>query len=146
MRIQQFSDCYRITFNDEKYENQVKNIFLQDNLNILKNISSKIEESSNTIVAKRFVESGQLVLLNGKLFQQKFGKKVLSSLIKLILFNIVKNTTIKKQKLRNFNESYKMSKNFLITNVQQISRRNYSCLNKFIFMFIPVLALVSSLY
>ena len=75
VRIQQFSDSFTgLTFIvDEKYENQVKNIFLQDNLNILKNISSaKIEESSNTIVAKRgLVEDGQLILLDGKIISTK---------------------------------------------------------------------------
>ena len=56
VREQQFSDSFNgLTFVvDEKIGNQVKNIFLQDDSNILKNLSSKKNETNtNTIIAKR---------------------------------------------------------------------------------------------
>ena len=109
-------------------KNQVKNIFLQDNLNILKNISStKIEESSNTIVAKRgLVEDGQLVLLDGKIISTK--NLVKNDFIKFDQINIdlnnLKNTTIKKPKIQETStlSLIKCLKKIclLITNVQQI--------------------------
>ena len=55
VREQQFSDSFNgLTFVvDQKIGNQVKNIFLQDNANVLKNLSSKKKDiSSNTIIAK----------------------------------------------------------------------------------------------
>ena len=158
VRIQQFSDSFTgLTFIvDEKYENQVKNIFLQDNLNILKNISStKIEESSNTIVAKRgLVEDGQLVLLDGKIISTK--NLVKNDFIKFDQINIdlnnLKNTTIKKPKIQ---ETSTLS---LIKCLKENLFTNYKCTTNFkeeilpvlnrrliLPMFIPVLALVSSL-
>ena len=158
VRIQQFSDSFTgLTFIvDEKYENQVKNIFLQDNLNILRNISStKIEENSNTIVAKRgLVEDGQLILLDGKIISTK--NLVKNDFIQFDQINIdlnnLKNTTIKKPKIQ---ETSTLS---LINCLKETLFTNYKCTTNFkeeilpvlnrrliLPMFIPVLALVSSL-
>ena len=50
VREQQFSDSFNgLTFVvDQKNGNQVKNIFLQDNANVLKNLSSKKRISAQT--------------------------------------------------------------------------------------------------
>ena len=41
IRVQQFSDSFKgLTFIDQKLNNQIKNIFLHDNSNTFKNISS----------------------------------------------------------------------------------------------------------
>ena len=72
VRVQQFSDSFTgLTFIvDEKYKNQVKNIFLQDTSNVLQNISvSKTKKKNdNTIIAQMgIVEKDNLVLLNGQI-------------------------------------------------------------------------------
>ena len=54
-RIQQFSDSFQdLTFMiDDKFENKISNIFLHDESNVLKSISSKKnDKSSSTIIAK----------------------------------------------------------------------------------------------
>ena len=71
VREQQFSDSFNgLTFMvDQKSGDQVKNIFLQDDANILKNLSSKKENnSSNTIIAKSgIVDDKSLLLFEGKI-------------------------------------------------------------------------------
>ena len=50
-----------------KVNNEIKNIFLQDNANVLKNLSSNNLSNSNTIIAKSgLVENKKLVLFNGQ--------------------------------------------------------------------------------
>ena len=74
VREQQFSDSFNgLTFVvDQKNGNQVKNIFLQDNANVLKNLSSsKKYTSSNTITAKSgVVDDKSILLLKEKLYPQ----------------------------------------------------------------------------
>ena len=106
VRVQEFSDSYSgLTFIvDKRFENQVKNIFLQDNLNILKNISSSnIDNSSNTIIASTgLVENNKLILLNGKIISSNENQE--NDLIKFDQINIdlanFKNTTIKEPKIQ----------------------------------------------
>ena len=54
IKVQQFSDSFKgVTFIvDQKVDNKIKNIFLQDNANVLDNLSSNnIKNNSNTIIA-----------------------------------------------------------------------------------------------
>ena len=55
IKIQQFSDSFNgLTFIvDDKFENQIKNIFLQDSADVLKNISTGNEKKPSTIVASK---------------------------------------------------------------------------------------------
>ena len=77
LKIQQFSDSFKgLTFIvDDKFENQIKNIFLHDKSNILKNISSdRVSETSSTIIAKTgIVEEKKLVLFNGLIISESKG-------------------------------------------------------------------------
>ena len=71
IREQQFSDSFSgLTFVvDERADNQIKNIFLQDNSSILKNLSSKNSSfDSNTIIAKSgIVDDKSMLLFEGKI-------------------------------------------------------------------------------
>ena len=75
IRVQQFSDSFSgLTFIvDEKIGNQVKNIFLQDNSNILKNITAvNNSKGTNTIIAsKGIVEEKKMILFDGQIISSQ---------------------------------------------------------------------------
>ena len=107
IKVQQFSDSFSgITFIvDEKVENQIKNIFLQDKLNMLKNISSGgLNKDSTTIIASNgLVEENKMVLFNGQIISStKDNNK--NHIVKFEQLNInldnLQNTTIKKPKIQ----------------------------------------------
>ena len=79
IKSQQFSDSFNgLTFIvDQKSGNQVKNIFLQDNANVLKNLSSKKKDiSSNTIIAKSgLVDDKSILLFEGKSIISAIGAR-----------------------------------------------------------------------
>ena len=158
VRVQEFSDSYSgLTFIvDKRFENQVKNIFLQDNLNILKNISSSnIDNSSNTIIASTgLVENNKLILLNGKIISSNENQE--NDLIKFDQINIdlanFKNTTIKEPKIQETStlNLYLCLKQTLFNTAKcktNFKEEILPILNRRITlpMFIPVLSLMSSL-
>ena len=107
VKVQQFSDSFSgITFIvDEKVENQIQNIFLQDRSNNLKNISAgNIEKDSTTIIAgSGLVEENKMVLFNGQIISStKDNNK--NHIVKFEQLNInlsnLQNTTIKKPKIQ----------------------------------------------
>ena len=71
VKVQDFNDSFSgITFFvEEKYSNELKNIFLRDDNNIFKNISSNQKNtSSKTIVAKEgLIINEKMILLNGQI-------------------------------------------------------------------------------
>ena len=105
-RIQQFSDSFKdLTFMiDGKFENKISNIFLHDESNVLKNISSKKnDKSSSTIVAKvGIVEEKKLILFDGMIISS--NKKNDNDIVKFEQIAIdlsgIKNTTIKAPKIQ----------------------------------------------
>ncbi len=107
IKVQQFSDSFRgVTFIvDEKKSNEIKNIFLQDNANILKNLSSNnIRNKSNTIIAgSGLVEDKKLVLFNGQIISSNKNNTE-NDIIKFQQLNIdlnnFNNTTIKTPKIQ----------------------------------------------
>ena len=107
LKIQQFSDSFKgLTFIvDDKFENQIKNIFLHDKSNILKNISSDREsKTSSTIIAKTgIVEEKKLVLFNGLIISESKGSTQ-NDIIKFEQIDIdlrnLENTTIKQPKIQ----------------------------------------------
>ena len=106
IRTQQFSDSFKgFTFIvDKRIGNQIENIFLQDNSNILKNISSNKEDKSlTTIIASNgLIENDKMALFNGQIISSK--KNSDNDLIKFEQLNIdlsnLKNRTIKNQKFK----------------------------------------------
>ncbi len=107
IKVQQFSDSFRgVTFIvDEKKSNEIKNIFLQDNANVLKNLSSNnIRNKSNTIIAgSGLVEDKKLVLFNGQIISSN-KTNTENDIIKFQQLNIdlnnFSNTTIKTPKIQ----------------------------------------------
>ena len=73
VRAQQFSDSFKsFTFIVEKINNEVENIFLHDEANNLKSLSSNLSKvSSTTVVAKGIVEPRQMILFNGQIISSK---------------------------------------------------------------------------
>ncbi len=161
VRVQQFSDSFTgLTFIvDEKYKNQVKNIFLQDDSNVLQNISvSKTDKkNNNTIIARMgIVEQDNLVLLNGQIISSDIanGKNEIINFDQLNLnLNNLKNTTIKKPKIQETSTIKLLSclnKNFLDNNLKckaDFKEEILPVLNRRVVMpfFIPVITLLTCL-
>ena len=106
VRTQQFSDSFKgFTFIvEKKINNELKNIFLHDKGNNIKNLSSnttKIE--STTIIAKSgIVNDKTLIMFNGQIISAKNNFE--NEIIKFEQLNIdlssLNNTTIKKPKIQ----------------------------------------------
>jgi len=97
IRVQQFSDAFNgLTFIvDDKFENQIKNIFLQDSADVLKNISTANEKKPSTtiIASKGLVEQKKMVLFNGQIISSNKDNKE-NEIIKFEQLNIdLKNLT-----------------------------------------------------
>ena len=107
IKVQQFSDSFKgVTFIvDQKVDNKIKNIFLQDNANVLDNLSSNnIKNNSNTIIASSgLVEQKKLVLFNGQIISSN-KQNTENDIIKFQQLNIdlnnFSNTTIKTPKIQ----------------------------------------------
>ena len=107
IRIQQFSDSFPgLTFIvDEKYQNKVKNIFLQDSSNLLQKISvSTAKKSKSTIIANTgMVENENLILLNGQIISSD-SKNTRNEIVNFDQLNLnlknLKNKTIKEPKVQ----------------------------------------------
>ncbi len=107
IKVQQFTDSFRgVTFIvDEKKNNELRNIFLQDNANILRNISSNnVRNNSNTIIAgSGLVENKRLILFNGQIISSNKDNSE-NDIIKFQQLNIdlnnFNNTTIKTAKIQ----------------------------------------------
>jgi lipopolysaccharide export system permease protein len=107
IKVQQFSDSFKgVTFIvDQKVDNKIKNIFLQDNANVLENLSSNnIKNNSNTIIASSgLVEQKKLVLFNGQIISSN-KQNTENDIIKFQQLNIdlnnFSNTTIKTPKIQ----------------------------------------------
>lgn len=106
IRVQQFSDSFNgLTFIvDEKTNREVKNIFLQDTSNALKNISSNKNNLSNTIIAKNgIIEDKGMILFEGKIIssnQNNNDNEIIKfEQLKIDLGNL-QNTSIKEPKIQ----------------------------------------------
>jgi len=107
IRIQQFSDSFEgFTFIvEKKFKNSIENVFIHDNSNTLKNLTSNQESnSSTTIVAENgLVEEKKMVLFNGQIISSRKDNSK-NEMIKFKQLNIdLKNLqtgTIKQPKLQ----------------------------------------------
>jgi lipopolysaccharide export system permease protein len=107
IRIQKFSDSFEgFTFIvDKKFKNQIKNVFIHDESNTLKNLTSESSENrSTTIIAQEgVVEEKRMLLFDGKIiFSNK--EKFENNVVKFSQLNIdlrdLKTSTIKNPKLQ----------------------------------------------
>ena len=70
VKAQQFSDSFTgVTFLvDKKYNNELKNIFLQDSAKVLKNISSNKKKALTTIIASNgLINENKMIMFNGQI-------------------------------------------------------------------------------
>ena len=158
IRVQQFSDSFSgITFIvDEKEANQIKNIFLQDSSNILKNISSVNNNTNlNTVIANSgIVEDKSMTLFKGQVISTnkitQENEIIKFDQLKIDLGNI-QSTAIKKPKIQEtstlkliacVNNNFFNDKNCNDNLVKEILPN----LNRRIVMpfFIPVISLIAS--
>ena len=159
IRTQQFSDSFKgFTFLvEKKVNNELKNIFLHDKGNNLKNFSSNTSKiKSTTIIANSGIANEKMIVLfNGQIISAKDNLD--SEIIKFEQLNIdlssLSNTTIKKPKIQE-TSTFKLIKCLFEKNLQQNSFCNkefkkeiLSTLNRRIIIpfYIPVLSLVCSL-
>jgi lipopolysaccharide export LptBFGC system permease protein LptF len=161
VKSQQFSDSFKgFTFIvEKKFDKQIKNIFLHDKGNNLKNLSSNISNtSSTTIIANTgFINQKKLILFEGQIISSKKenNKNEVINFEQLSIdLNNLTTSTIKKPKLqetstlklincfkkKNYNKKTKFclegTKNEIIPN-----------LNRRVILpfYIPVLSLICSL-
>jgi len=159
IKVQQFSDSFKgVTFIvDKKNKNEIKNIFLQDNANVLSNISSNnVRNNSNTIVANSgLVGEKKLILFDGKIISADKGNNE-NNIIKFQQLNIdldnFSNNTIKTPKIQ------ETSSIKLLACLDKNYFKNISCKNNFneeiiptlnrrivLPFYIPVLSLIASI-
>jgi lipopolysaccharide export LptBFGC system permease protein LptF len=110
IKVQQFSDSFKgVTFIvDQKVDNKIKNIFLQDNANVLDNLSSNnIKNNSNTIIANSgLVEQKKLILFNGQIISSN-RQNTENDIIKFQQLNIdLKNFSNNTNKTTKKQETY----------------------------------------
>ena len=107
IRIQQFSDSFKgFTFIvEEKFQNEIKNVFMYDKSKALKNLTSNDTQfSTTTIIAKEgIVEEKKMVLFNGNIISTNKNNQK-SNIVKFEQINIdlknLKTGTIKQIKLQ----------------------------------------------
>ncbi len=107
IRVQQFSDSFKgFTFLvEEKINNEIKNVFIYDSANTLKNLNTTPEsKKSTTIVAEKgLVEEKRMILFNGQIITSE-KEKLENSIIKFEQLNLdlkdLQTDTIKDPKLQ----------------------------------------------
>ena len=158
LKTQQFSDTIKgITFVvEKKLNNEVKNIFLYDQGNNLKNLSSNTKETeSTTIIAKNgIIDNKKFFLFNGQIITTKKNNTE-NEIIKFEQLNInldnLSTSTIKKPKIQE-TSTIKMINCFISQNLNnfcniEAKKEMMSALNRRITLplYIPVVSLICSL-
>ncbi len=106
VKAQQFSDSFNgVTFIvDKKYNNELKNIFLQDSAKVLKNISSNKEKALTTIIASNgLINENKMIMFNGQIISSDKNNQG-NDIIKFDQLSVdlsnFKNRTIKQPKVQ----------------------------------------------
>ena len=106
VKAQQFSDSFTgVTFLvDKKYNNELKNIFLQDSAKVLKNISSNKEKALTTIIASNgLINENKMIMFNGQIISSDKNNQG-NDIIKFDQLSVdlsnFKNRTIKRPKVQ----------------------------------------------
>jgi lipopolysaccharide export system permease protein len=91
IRVQQFSDSFKgFTFLvEKKIKNEIENVFIHDNSNTLKNLTSNdTSDTTTTILAEKgIVEEKNMLLLNGEIISSK-KNQVQNNIVKFEQLNI----------------------------------------------------------
>ncbi len=107
IRIQGFNDSFRgfTFFVEKKIDNEIKNVFIYDSSNTLRNLkSNRSNDSSTTIVAKEgLVQEKEMILFNGQIISEN-KNNLKNNIVKFEQLNIDLNNlqsgTIKQPKLQ----------------------------------------------
>ena len=139
VKAQQFSDSFNgVTFIvDKKYNNELKNIFLQDNARVLKNISSNKKKALTTIIASNgLINENKMVMFNGQIISSDNNNQG-NDIIKFdqlsVDLNNFKNRTIKQPKVQ------ETSTITLLTCLEGSIFYNFSCEQNFKTEILPIL-------
>ena len=159
IRVQQFSDSFKgFTFIVEKKINdEIKHIFLHDNGNNLKNLSSNISKTSSTTIVAEMgkVDERKLLLINGQIISTKKNSNE-NEIIKFDQLNIdlggLTTTTIKKPKIQE-TSTIKLMKCILPSSVREdLCNKSFTeevipALNRRMVLpfYIPVISLICSM-
>ncbi|MDC1092676.1 LptF/LptG family permease [Pelagibacteraceae bacterium] len=159
IKPQQFSDSFKgfTFFVEEKNENRLKNIFIHDKGDNLKNFSSNNKKKNNTTIISQggIVEENKIFLFNGKIINSEYGNNE-SDIIKFDEFIIdlsdLSTTTIKNPKLQE-TSTFKLLKCITSNDLQKklFCKNKYEeiipTLNRRITLpfYIPVLSIICSL-
>lgn len=106
VKAQQFSDSFNgVTFIvDKKYNNELKNIFLQDNARVLKNISSNKKKALTTIIASNgLINENKMIMFNGQIIssdKNNQGNDIIKFDQLSVDLNNFQNRTIKQPKVQ----------------------------------------------
>ena len=106
VKAQQFSDSFNgVTFIvDKKYNNELKNIFLQDSARVLKNISSNKKKALTTIIASNgLINENKMIMFNGQIIssdKNNQGNDIIKFDQLSVDLNNFKNRTIKQPKVQ----------------------------------------------
>ena len=158
VKTQQLSDSFKgfTFFVEKKVDNQIKNIFIHDTGNNLKNLSSDTKEINNkTILAQDgIIENKKLILLNGQIISSKENKesKIINFQQLIINLDSLNTMTIKKPKIQE-TSTYELIKCFLKDNENlkfcndDFKKEIISTLNRrIVFSFyIPIIALICAI-
>ena len=159
IRSQQFSDSFKgFTFIVEKKINdEIKHIFLHDDGNNLKNLSSNISKTSSTTIVAEMgkVDERKLFLINGQIISTKKNSNE-NEIIKFDQLNIdlggLSTTTIKKPKIQE-TSTIKLMKCILPSRVgEELCNKSFieeviPALNRRMILpfYIPVISLICSM-
>ena len=159
IRAQQFSDSFKgFTFIvEKKSNNEVKNIFLHDTGNNLKNLSANTRDLSNTTVVaqKGIIDERKMILFNGQIISSKRNNDE-NEIIKFEQLNInlanLATSTIKKPKIQETSTAKLLSCFIKKNNISQFCREDGKkeiipiLIRRLVLPFyIPVVALICSL-
>tara|TARA_B110000305_G_C19419895_1_gene630275 strand:- start:894 stop:2039 length:1146 start_codon:yes stop_codon:yes gene_type:complete len=160
IRIQQFSDSFEgFTFIvEKKIDNELKNVFIHDKSNVLKNLTSDTGESSSTTIVSKagIVERTRMVLFDGQILSA--GKEnTKNNILKFQQLNIdlrdlqtgvIKTPKIQETKTIDLLKCWLIFENLKILNCKEEAKKEItSVLNRRIFLplYLPVIALMCSL-
>ena len=139
VKAQQFSDSFNgVTFIvDKKYNNELKNIFLQDSAKVLKNISSNKKKALTTIIASNgIINENKMIMFKGQIIssdKNNQGNDIIKFDQLSVDLNNFKNRTIKQPKVQ------ETSTITLLTCLEGSIFYKISCENNFKTEILPIL-------
>tara|TARA_X000001036_G_scaffold353541_1_gene334905 strand:+ start:514 stop:1647 length:1134 start_codon:yes stop_codon:yes gene_type:complete len=158
IRVQQFSDSFKgfTFFVEEKFENEIKNVFIYDKSNALKNLTSnQSDTTSTTIIAKEgIVDNRKMVLFDGSIISTDKNNKE-NDIVKFEQINIdlknLKTGTISQLKFqetssKNLIDCIKNPSELIINCNKNANSEIITVLNRRFFLpfYIPIVSLICS--